>query len=100
MVKKELVRSLSKKLPELQEKDVELALNCILNQITETLVKGKRIEIRGFGSFATHQLAPRFARNPKTGETVSLPAKAVIHFKPGKEIRDRIDASREIFVKV
>jgi integration host factor subunit beta len=81
MVKSELVRALNEKLPELQLRDVELALNCI--------------EIRGFGSFDLHHRAPRIARNPKTGEVVNLPAKVAVHFKPGKEMRDRVNAARD-----
>ena len=94
MVKSELVRALSEKLPELQVKDVELALNCMLNQMADALVHGERIEVRGFGSFDLHHRPPRTARNPRTGEAVNLPAKVAIHFKPGKEMRVRVDAAR------
>ena len=95
MVKSELVQVLKEKLPELQQRDVELALNCILTQMSDALVQGKRIEIRGFGSFDLHHRPPRIARNPKTGEAVNLPAKVAIHFKPGKEMRDRVNAARD-----
>jgi len=95
MVKSEFVRALNEKLPELQQRDVELALNCMLNQMADAIVKGERIEIRGFGGFDLHHRAPRIARNPRTGETVDLPAKVAIHFKPGKEMRDRVDAARD-----
>jgi integration host factor subunit beta len=95
VVKSELVHALSEKLPELQIKDVELALNCMLNQMTDALAQGERIEIRGFGSFDLHHRAPRIARNPKTGEAVDLPAKVVVHFKPGKEMRNRANAARD-----
>jgi len=83
VLKSELVRALNEKLPELQVKDVELALNCLLGQMADALDQGKRIEIRGFGSFDLHCRPPRIARNPKTGEAVNLPAKIAIHFKPG-----------------
>ena len=96
MIKSELVRALNEKLPELQVKDVELALNCILRQLADAIVQGERIEIRGFGSFNLHHRPPRIARNPKTGEAVNLPAKVAIHFKPGKEMRDRVNAVRYI----
>ena len=96
MVKSELVRALNEKLPELQVKDVELALNCILRQLADAIVQGERIEIRGFGSFNLHHRPPRVARNPKTGEAINLPAKVAIHFKPGKEMRDRVNAVRDI----
>ena len=95
MVKSELVRALSEKLPELQVKDVELALNCLLGQMADALVQGNRIEIRGFGSFDLHCRPPRTARNPRTGEAVNLPAKVTTHFKPGKEMKDRVDAARD-----
>jgi len=96
VLKSELVRALNEKLPELQVKDVELALNCILRQLADAIVQGERIEIRGFGSFNLHHRPPRIARNPKTGEAVNLPAKVAIHFKPGKEMRDRVNAVRNI----
>jgi integration host factor subunit beta len=72
-------------------------LNCMLNQMADALVEGERIEIRGFGSFDLRHRPPRIARNPRTGEAVNLPAKVAIHFKPGKEMRDRVDAARDQF---
>lgn len=98
MVKSELVGVLNEKLTYLQESDVELALNCILGQMTKALVQGQRIEIRGFGSFELRQRPPRPGRNPKTGEAVNLPAKVAIHFKPGKEMKDRVDAARSCYI--
>jgi integration host factor subunit beta len=95
MVKSELVRALNEKLPELQIRDVELALNCMLGQMADALGEGERIEIRGFGSFDRHRRPPRIARNPKSGEAVNLPAKVVVHFKPGKDMRVRVDAARD-----
>lgn len=95
MIKSELVRALNEKLPELQVKDVELALNCILGQLASAIDKGERIEIRGFGSFDLHHRPPRIACNPKTGEAINLPAKVALHFKPGKEMRDRVNAARD-----
>jgi integration host factor subunit beta len=95
VIKSELVRALNEKLPELQVKDVELALNCILRQLADAIVQGERIEIRGFGSFDLHHRPPRIARNPKTGEAINLPAKVALHFKPGKEMRDRVNAARD-----
>ena len=89
------VRALNEKLPELQIRDVELALNCMLKQMADALAHGQRIEIRGFGSFDLHRRPPRIARNPKTGEAVNLPAKVAIHFKPGKEMRDRVNAEHD-----
>ena len=95
MVKSELVRALNEKLPELQVRNVESAVNCMLNQMSEALAEGKRIEIRGFGGFDLHHRPPRIARNPKTGETVTLPAKVALHFKPGKDMKDRVNAARD-----
>ena len=93
MIKSELVRALNEKLPELQLGDVDLAVNCLLNHMADALVQGERIEIRGFGSFDLHYRPPRIGRNPKTGETVNLPAKVAVHFKPGKDMRDRVNAA-------
>jgi integration host factor subunit beta len=94
VVKSELVRILSGKLPELQARDVELAVNSMLEQMIVALENGEHIEIRGFGSLNLRHQPARLARNPKTGETVNLPAKVRLHFKPGLELRDRVDASR------
>ena len=93
MIKSEFVRALNEKLPELQLGDVDLAVNCLLNHMADALVQGERIEIRGFGSFDLHHRPPRIGRNPKTGETVNLPAKVAVHFKPGKDMRDRVNAA-------
>jgi integration host factor subunit beta len=90
VVKSELVHALSEKLPELQQRDVELALNCMLNQMADALAKGERIEIRGFGSFDLHHRALRIGRNPRTGESLSLPAKVKVNFKPGSATRSRV----------
>lgn len=87
MTKSELITKLSKKQNQLVYKDVELAIRTILEHITQTLAKGERIEIRGFGSFSLHYRAARVGRNPKSGTPVSLAAKHVPHFKPGKELR-------------
>jgi integration host factor subunit beta len=76
-------------------KDVELAVKLMLDQMTDALASGERIEIRGFGSFSLHYRAPRMGRNPKTGETVPLPAKYVPHFKPGKELREQVNIGLE-----
>ena len=95
MIKSELLRALNEKLPELQVRDVELALNCMLAQLANALVQGERIEIRGFGSFDCRHRPPRIARNPKSGEGVKLPAKVAVHLKPGKEMRDRVNAARD-----
>jgi len=95
VVKSELLFAINEKFPDLLLGDVELALNCILNQMINTLGQGERIEIRDFGSFDLHHRAPRTAHNPKTGAAVKLPAKVAVHFKPGKGIKDRINAARD-----
>lgn len=92
MVKSELIQALQQKLPDLRERDVELAVNCILEKMIDSLAQGEHIEIRGFGTFDCRLKQPRLARNPKTGEVVHSSAKATVHFKPGKELKDRVDA--------
>ncbi|KZY88630.1 integration host factor subunit beta, partial [Oleiphilus sp. HI0072] len=89
----ELVEIIAAKQTQLSVKDVELAIKTLIDLMSDTLSSGQRIEIRGFGSFSLHYRAPRMGRNPKTGESVSLQAKHVPHFKPGKELRDRVNES-------
>ncbi|MBC3764248.1 integration host factor subunit beta [Neptunicella marina] len=91
MTKSELIERLIMKAQQLPAKDVEGAVKEMLEQMAQTLQKGERIEIRGFGSFSLHFRAPRVGRNPKTGETVKLEGKYVPHFKPGKELRERVN---------
>jgi integration host factor subunit beta len=86
-----LIDKLSFKFPELKLKDAELSVCTILDQISSVLSQGGRAEIRGFGSFELNYKPPRRGRNPKTGETVMVPAKYNPHFKPGKELRERVD---------
>ena len=93
MTKSELIESLAKRQTQLAYKDVELAVKAVLDHMANALSNGERIEIRGFGSFALHYRPPRVGRNPKSGEPVSLPAKYVPHFKPGKQLRERVDRS-------
>ena len=91
MTKSELVEIVASKQPQLSIKDVEFAVKTIIEYMSKTLSEGKRIEIRGFGSFCLHYRAPRVGRNPKTGGSVNLPAKYVPHFKSGKELRDEVN---------
>jgi len=77
----------------LSSRDVELAIKTKIDSMAQVLATGGRIEIRGFGSFSLHYRAPRIGRNPKTGDTVKLTGKYVPHFKPGKELRDRVNDS-------
>lgn len=93
VTKSELIERIAERQTQLGYKDVELAVKSILELMAQTLASGERIEIRGFGSFSLHYRPSRVGRNPKTGEPVSLPEKFVPHFKPGKELRDRVDAA-------
>ena len=93
MTKSELIDILAQKQTQLAYKDVELAVKNMLEHMATTLANGERIEIRGFGSFSLHYRPPRVGRNPKTGDSVELTAKYVPHFKPGKEMRERVNES-------
>ena len=91
MTKSELIELISARQAQLSAKDVELAVKTILEHMSQTLAEGERIEIRGFGSFSLHFREPRKGRNPKTGDAVQLMGKYVPHFKPGKELRERVN---------
>ncbi|MCH6576880.1 MAG: integration host factor subunit beta [Proteobacteria bacterium] len=91
MTKSELIERIAQKQSQLAYRDVELAVKTVLEHMADRLASGERIEIRGFGSFSLHFRPGRVGRNPKTGAPVSLPAKYVPHFKPGKELRERVD---------
>ncbi|HHW4678796.1 MAG TPA: integration host factor subunit beta [Xylella sp.] len=90
MTKSELIENLAKRQAHLKSDDVDVAVKSLLEMMCEALSKGNRIEVRGFGSFSLHYRPPRCGRNPKTGESVALPGKYVPHFKPGKELRERV----------
>lgn len=91
MTKSELIERIAAVQTQLSVKDVELAVKMILEHLGEALAEGERIEIRGFGSFSLHYREARLGRNPKTGEKVELRGKFVPHFKPGKELKDRVN---------
>lgn len=91
MNKSELIDQLASRFPALGQADTKLAVSIILEAISGTLAQGNRIEIRGFGSFQLSYRQARIGRNPKSGETVKVPAKVVPHFKTGKELRERVD---------
>ena len=91
MTKSELIDKIAAVQGQLSAKDIELAVKMILDYMAEALAEGERIEIRGFGSFSLHYRSPRLGRNPKSGERVELAGKYVPHFKPGKELRDRVN---------
>ena len=93
MTKSDLIARLADRFPQLVAKDADFAVKMILDALSEALVKGDRIEIRGFGSFSLNYRPPRVGRNPKSGDKVSVPEKWVPHFKAGKELRERVDKS-------
>ena len=93
MTKSDLIARLAERFPQLVAKDADFAVKMILDAMSEALVRGDRIEIRGFGSFALNYRPPRVGRNPKSGDKVSVPEKWVPHFKAGKELRERVDSA-------
>lgn len=94
MTKSELIEHLAER-SHLSVGDVDLAVRTILETMSQSMADGDRIEIRGFGSFNLHYRSPRMGRNPKTGEAIALPARYVPHFKPGKELRLRVDEGKK-----
>lgn len=94
MIKSELISKIAATQDSLTLHDVDLAINAIINNLTETLARGDRIEIRGFGSFSLRAREQRVSRNPKTGESVSVPKRHAVHFKPGLKMRVQINVSR------
>lgn len=93
MTKSELIEILAQRQAHLKSEDVDLSVKALLEMMGGSLANGERIEIRGFGSFSLHYRPPRLGRNPKTGESVALPGKHVPHFKPGKELRERVSGA-------
>ena len=100
LIKSQLIGELSKRFPHLPEKDLALAINSIIEHMSGSLGTGGRIEIRGFGSFNLHFRPPRRAHNPKTGEKLITNPKFAVHFKPGKELRERVNANRHVPIEV
>lgn len=93
MTRSKLIAQLAERFPQLVQKDAEMAVTEILGAIHAALIHGDRVEIRGFGVFDLNHRTPRQARNPKTGESVAVPAKWVPAFKAGKELRERVMAT-------
>lgn len=93
MIRSELLESLSADNPELKPEEIEQVVDLFFDEITQRLAEGGRVELRGFGTFSTRQRDSRTGRNPRTGESVSVPAKKVPYFKPGKEMRERLNPS-------
>ena len=96
MTKSELIEILAQRQAHLKGEDVDLSVKALLEMMGGSLANGERIEIRGFGSFSLHYRPPRLGRNPKTGESVALPGKHVPHFKPGKELRERVSDAMQL----
>ena len=92
MTKSDLIERMASAQHILNERDVELVVKTMLQQMSDALASGDRIEIRGFGSFSLHTRPARIGRNPRTGETIYVPARHRPHFKPGKELRERVNA--------
>lgn len=93
MTRSDLVDILANQFRQLKQNDADAAVRTLLDAMSDALVKGQRIEIRGFGSFSTTRRAPRMGRNPRSGERVNIPEKRVPHFKPGKALRAAVEAS-------
>ena len=94
MTKSELIEKIAAVQNQLSAKDVELAIKTMLDHMADALARGDRVEIRGFGSFSLNYRSARIGRNPKTGEQVNLEGKYVPHFKPGKELRERVNIGK------
>ena len=91
MTKSELIAHLATENPHLRQPDIELIVATVFEEITAALARGDRVELRGFGAFSAKQRDPRTGRNPRTGEAVEVSGKAVPYFKPGKELRERVN---------
>ena len=94
MIKSELIDRIAAKQDQLSSKDVELAVKAIIDHMAEVLSQGRRIEIRGFGSFSLRYHLPRMGRNPQTGIRIPIPGRFLPHFKPGIELRERVNDAR------
>lgn len=92
MTKRELIEDVIEESPHLPRREVEALVNAVFDTLSDALIQGQRVEIRGFGSFVLKQRKSRVGLNPKTGESVDVPAKRVPFFKAGKELRRRVDA--------
>ena len=92
MNRSDLIATLATRLREIRPDDIEVSTKLILDAMTQALAKGDRIEVRGFGTFSLKYRPPRLGRNPLSGERVQVPAKFRPHFKPGKELREMVDA--------
>lgn len=96
MTKQELITTLVAKNPELSKDDVHMAVDVILETVSKGLAEGKRIEFRGFGSLRLRYRKPRQGRNPRTGSSVPVKGKYFPHFKPGRQLRQRVDEAQNV----
>ena len=95
LTKSKLIQNLWDKHPQMEEEDIEYAVQCVLSHMINALAEGRRIEIRGFGSMNLHHRPRRQSRNPKTGDPVYVPEKFMPHFKPGNELKTRVNNSKK-----
>jgi integration host factor subunit beta len=93
MIRSELVASVAESNPHLTMRDVERIVGTVFDEITSALADGRRVELRGFGAFSTRARDARTGRNPRTGTAVKVDAKRVPYFKPGKELRERLNVA-------
>ena len=98
MTRSDLVEELANRFGQLTHRDAEFAVKAILDAVGDALVRGHRIEVRGFGSFSVNRRPPRMGRNPRSGESVAIPEKRVPHFKPGKALREAVDKRTEVLL--
>lgn len=91
MTRSELIDRLAEKFPSITAADMKFVVTVLLERISYALVQGDRVEIRGFGSFSTTRRPPRIGRNPRTGQPVNVPSKILPHFKPGRDLRQRVN---------
>jgi integration host factor subunit beta len=95
VIKSELVQRISERNPHLYLRDVENIVNAILDEVTEALTRGDRVELRGFGAFSVKKREARLGRNPRTGDHVEVSEKFVPFFKTGKELRERLNENED-----
>ncbi len=96
MIRSELVQKLCRDFPDLTQREIETMVSAIFDSITEQLAKGGRVELRGFGAFSSRKRDARVGRNPRTGDAVDVDAKRVPYFKPGKEMRERLNLGEAV----
>lgn len=94
MIKSELIQQIAEENPHLYQRDVERIVSVVFDEITAALARGDRVELRGFGAFSVKSRDARMGRNPRTGESVPVPAKKVPFFKAGKELRERMNGAK------